>query len=317
MKYNSIGEQLIPKAQELDPNYKPDKFNDMSEAIDVILNNTGASGDEYIDLIFNIEQFGKVWDGKTYNLTILANTITENMLLSIIQGKKKGFLLKIQDSSPDEGEQELFTIPFYCDFMTSALFTSVTNIFGRVGCWIGSIDKIEEDQVFKFNTIAGNKIWYDLGTISETITQNQYDEIKALIDTNSLAGLAFKTLHSYCPLTYSLDDGTFVFSFLGLGLESTGSYRKNAIDEMKITIKSNLSVTFDLKEVFIPELTKNLSNQSIISIRTDGYQENLTIGNGLAIENGALKTNIPPLPSDASTKTYVLKSINGVLTWSE
>ena len=41
MKYNSIGEQLIAKAQELDPSYKPDKFNDMSEAIDVILNNSG------------------------------------------------------------------------------------------------------------------------------------------------------------------------------------------------------------------------------------------------------------------------------------
>lgn len=40
MKYNSIGEQLIAKAQELDPSYKPDKFNDMSEAIDVILNNS-------------------------------------------------------------------------------------------------------------------------------------------------------------------------------------------------------------------------------------------------------------------------------------
>lgn len=44
MKYNSIGEQLIAKAQELDPNYKPDKFNDMSEAIDVILNNSGGGG---------------------------------------------------------------------------------------------------------------------------------------------------------------------------------------------------------------------------------------------------------------------------------
>lgn len=43
MKYNSIGEQLIAKAQELDPNYKPDKFNDMSEAINIILNN--SSGD--------------------------------------------------------------------------------------------------------------------------------------------------------------------------------------------------------------------------------------------------------------------------------
>ena len=42
MKYNSIGEQLIAKAKELDPNYKPDKFNDMSEALNIILNNSGS-----------------------------------------------------------------------------------------------------------------------------------------------------------------------------------------------------------------------------------------------------------------------------------
>ena len=39
MKYNSIGDQLITKAKEIDPNYQSDKFNDMSEAIDIILNN--------------------------------------------------------------------------------------------------------------------------------------------------------------------------------------------------------------------------------------------------------------------------------------
>lgn len=27
--------------------------------------------------------------------------------------------------------------------------------------------------------------------------------------------------------------------------------------------------------------------------------------------------NIPPLPGDAETKTYTLKSVNGILTWSE
>ena len=43
MKYNSIGEQLIAKAKELDPSYKPDKFNDMSEALDVILNKSDSS----------------------------------------------------------------------------------------------------------------------------------------------------------------------------------------------------------------------------------------------------------------------------------
>lgn len=52
MKYNSIGEQLIAKAQELDPNYKPDKFNDMSEALDVILNNAGGGSNTqlYLDI---------------------------------------------------------------------------------------------------------------------------------------------------------------------------------------------------------------------------------------------------------------------------
>ena len=59
MKYNSIGEQLIAKAKEIDPNYKPDKFNDMSEAIDVILNNTGGGSDSaklYLDIMPYITQ---------------------------------------------------------------------------------------------------------------------------------------------------------------------------------------------------------------------------------------------------------------------
>ena len=38
MKYNSIGQQLIAKAKELDPHYQSDKFNDMSEALEIILN---------------------------------------------------------------------------------------------------------------------------------------------------------------------------------------------------------------------------------------------------------------------------------------
>lgn len=39
MKYNSIGEQLVAKAKEIDPSYKPDKFNDLSEALNIILKN--------------------------------------------------------------------------------------------------------------------------------------------------------------------------------------------------------------------------------------------------------------------------------------
>ena len=39
MKYNSIGQQLIAKAKEINPSYKDDQFNDMSEALDIILTN--------------------------------------------------------------------------------------------------------------------------------------------------------------------------------------------------------------------------------------------------------------------------------------
>ena len=39
MKYNSIGQQLIAKAKEIDPSFKDDQFNDMSEALDIILTN--------------------------------------------------------------------------------------------------------------------------------------------------------------------------------------------------------------------------------------------------------------------------------------
>ena len=43
MKYNSIGEQLVAKAKEIDPSYKSDKFNDMSEALDIILKSVGSA----------------------------------------------------------------------------------------------------------------------------------------------------------------------------------------------------------------------------------------------------------------------------------
>lgn len=59
---------------------------------------------------------------------------------------------------------------------------------------------------------------------------------------------------------------------------------------------------------------------SVIDVSADldgiqGFNTMYSVGDGLAIENGALKTTIPPLPADASTKTYTLKAVNGVLTW--
>ena len=46
----NIGQILVDKAKELDPTYKPDKFNDMGEAAQIILDNMGAKFKEVDEL---------------------------------------------------------------------------------------------------------------------------------------------------------------------------------------------------------------------------------------------------------------------------
>ena len=49
----NIGQILVDKAKELDPTYKPDKFNDMGEAAQIILDNMGKGGTDAIELNLN------------------------------------------------------------------------------------------------------------------------------------------------------------------------------------------------------------------------------------------------------------------------
>ena len=49
----NIGQILVDKAKELDPTYKPDKFNDMGEAAQIILDNMGRGGTDAIELNLN------------------------------------------------------------------------------------------------------------------------------------------------------------------------------------------------------------------------------------------------------------------------
>ena len=82
MKYNSIGEQLIAKAKELDPSYKPDKFNDMSEAINIILNNSGSGGFKKVSANFA----ENTWDVSQVDITkdrIIMLTDTSDYFLGI------------------------------------------------------------------------------------------------------------------------------------------------------------------------------------------------------------------------------------------
>lgn len=49
----NIGQILVDKAKELDPTYKPDKFNDMGEAAQIILDNMGRGEADAIELNLN------------------------------------------------------------------------------------------------------------------------------------------------------------------------------------------------------------------------------------------------------------------------
>ena len=49
----NIGQILVDKAKELDPTYKPDKFNDMGEAAQIILDNMGRGETDAIELNLN------------------------------------------------------------------------------------------------------------------------------------------------------------------------------------------------------------------------------------------------------------------------
>lgn len=309
MKYNSIGEQLIAKAQELDPNYKPDKFNDMSEALDVILNNSG--GDIWLDITpyldenenedtMSISQEG--YD-LIYNTFYPGVENSINKYVGIWMGYKlifNGFILS------DTSDKKEF------DFITN--FT-VDGVKGHTKVSINSDKSVKMGEEID----SSNQVWFDLGTISETITQDQYNEIKSLIDNKRLAGITVDiaeiTTFAF-PLMGINYGNTFIFGSTSVG-EETDVYTKKSIDYITYTIKPDLSCKLDWNTNYFVEISSSI-NERVIPTITQGHQENLSIGNGLKVENGVLKTNnIPELPSDASTKTYVLKSVNGVLTWSE
>ena len=180
MKYNSIGEQLIAKAQELDPNYKPDKFNDMSEAIDVILNNTdGEGGDIWLDITpylsesesegtmsisqegydlvynsFSIETENPI--NKYTGISIMGNKLIFNRLIDSDVSDKKGF-----------------------DFILNII---IDGVQGYMEISIYNDRSIEVKEEMDSSPVWYNVGAFNFGATNQKITQGQYNEIKALIN---------------------------------------------------------------------------------------------------------------------------------------
>lgn len=163
---------------------------------------------------------------------------------------------------------------------------------------------------------GSSKIWYDIGNINlfdpQPITQEQYNEMSALAESNGLAGIVLRSDSiAYIPLQ-NIDNGTFTFQYLSYGKDDFQNFTN---DSFTITIKRDLSVSLSLDQK--PLFSIPTQGGVFIPCASGAVQQNLTVGDGLKIENGALKTNIPTLPSDASTKTYTLQTVNGALAWTD
>ena len=139
MKYNSIGEQLIAKAKEIDPSYKPDKFNDMSEALDVILNNSGGKS---VPPTLNLIDFE--------NDDLVRTTITEEEYNNLENGLYNQVLYATESSFSMFSPSKLFSLD------EEYAFTQLKISFNA-------------DETISYSSMVVNTI-----TIGEKNTSNEY-----------------------------------------------------------------------------------------------------------------------------------------------
>ena len=225
MKYNSIGEQLIAKAKELDPSYKPDKFNDMSEAIDVILNNAGSKGgDIWLDITpylsesedtMSISQEG--YD-LVYNAFSHTSENPNNKYVGILVNGNKFIFNELIDSDVSDKKGFDFILNIIIDGVQGYMEISIYND--------RSIEVKEE--------MDSSPVWYNVGAFNfgatnQKITQGQYNEIKALINSNSLAGIIVNFVADsqlFFPLL-SANTNTFDFAVTSVTTEEEFFNRKS------------------------------------------------------------------------------------------
>ena len=258
MKYNSIGEQLITKAQELDSNYKPDKFNDMSEAIDVILKSVG-----FATSVFDITPY-----------------LTSETSMSI------------------EGYNALK------EFITS-------NKGGMVKVALGSSGIL----YFNCTSISNNNVI--------NLSQCEFAGYEGTIRNVSLGndGVVAPDGSDFVRVIPNASNPTSILTTIGIG----GSVYSIPVGEDYSTEISTLnsrvdSLNNDVAQLLGYNIYSLDSRITQLEGNSSNYVDSGTFSELSSRVNDLEKTiikEIPPLPNDASTKTYVLKSINGVLTWSE
>ena len=126
-------------------------------------------------------------------------------------------------------------------------------------------------------------------------------------------------------------DGTFVGGYEGVVANtislSSAEYNRIKNGEINIiygeckleaNVVSNYRVVFDYinnGDMYNYDYTDVIIEDNRILI--SNYQLTITEQDATLAIMKTTQPRVPTLPSDANTKTYVLKSVNGVLTWSE
>lgn len=204
MKYNSIGEQLIAKAQELDPNYKPDKFNDMSEAIDVILNNSGGSSEDDRKLVLKAD-FAST-DEFNYRIPI-----TKDVADKI----KNIYFYEIIVVYKDEVPLATFQPYFNSEYNRKGYFSRFRSQYTTgYSYWYGTENVYPADCTYLSVDQSGNKFFAELssyGISSPSLDKNKFDE-----------------LYQFKMVNAPTEDGTYTLKCSVSGGIPTYSWVKNA-----------------------------------------------------------------------------------------
>ena len=145
---------------------------------------------------------------------------------------------------------------------------------------------IKKDLSFVLEEIVNgssgsSKVWYELPNLFllENITQEQFNEIKNLALQNQLAGINCGGF--YCPLEFYQDGQNIAFFYPW--------YENDIFTPHLIGLNTDLSVKIiPYSTITLPQTAP--TSQVIPSITTFNKQQNLTIGDGLKIKDGALDT---------------------------
>ena len=321
MKYNSIGEQLIAKAKELDPSYTPDKFNDMSEALDVILNKTGSGSSStqlYLDIMPYITQTTETNGTITQEgFNVIQTKLNNGEIIGIIFNYAYFNIYSVDPSEP------LKTRITFLHNAENEIYLKLT-INEETLTWSAEPESISSDSSSGGEMIDLNEqIDFD----KYTITQSGYNLIQQAYENNTLLGISFilnglpiKCMFDYVDINLVTHTNVYCFKF-GVG------------ETYVIKIKSDLTIipspqnsfgdisSFEqvgydgtFVNSFVSDNKTYKIPYTLIYPHQDTYKnERLQFMNDTYSET---TYKIPDLPSDASTKAYTLQTVNGVLTWT-